>query len=107
MPSLPKSRPPVQRIFHLSAAVHGAVLCTVTETAGGKTTCSLYWLRRQPSDFGLAFQIEKPAEGLVYDVLLNGPGGGHTCDCPWGAYKGHVKACRHIEACLLALDKMD
>jgi hypothetical protein len=56
--------------------------------------------------FGLGVHVEKVAgqsEGQVYDVLLNGPGGGHSCDCPHGSYKGHVKPCRHIEAALQAV----
>jgi hypothetical protein len=67
-------------------------------------TSDVYTLERIPSDFGLAVRVNKQlAEGESYDVCLNMPGGGHSCDCPHGTYKGHVKPCRHIEAALQAV----
>src|SRR5262249_12799707 len=61
-------------------------------------------LERIPSDFGLAVRVDKQlCEGESYDVLLNAPGGGHTCDCAWGSYGGHKKPCRHVEAALQAV----
>jgi hypothetical protein len=39
----------------------------------------------------------------VRHVLLNAPGGGHTCTCPWGSYKPNDKNCRHVEMCLQAV----
>lgn len=70
--------------------------------------CDVYILERRSSDFGLYVHVKKAgstANGEEYDVLLNAPGGGHTCDCPHGTYKGHIKPCRHIECALAAARK--
>jgi hypothetical protein len=95
----------ITRQIELSDSLNGLVLAVVTEVHNGgqKITCDLYWLRRQPSDFGVAFTCEKAQDGASYDVLLNAPGGGHSCDCKWSSYRGHLKPCRHIEACLQAV----
>jgi len=92
----------ITRTIDLSDALNGMVLATVNEVHndGVKITSDLYWLRRQPSAFGLAFTVEKAADKTAYDVCLNVPGGGHSCDCPWGSYGGHKKPCRHVEICL-------
>lgn len=86
-------------------APSGLILASVTEihNAGQKITVDLYWIRRQASDFGLAFAVEKGLDGTVYDVLLNAPGGGHSCDCAHGCYGSHRKNCRHVECCLQAI----
>src|SRR5262249_11040136 len=69
-----------------------------------KCTSDAYLLERIPSQMGgIGVEVVKSgstSEGEVYQVLLNAPGGGHDCTCPHGAYRGHVKPCRHVEAAL-------
>jgi hypothetical protein len=96
----------ITRHLNLGEAVNGLIAAGVTEvhhrTGEPKIVVDNYFLRRQPSDFGVAFQVEKFG-GETYDVLLNAPGGGHSCDCKWGCYGGHKKPCRHIELALQAV----
>ena len=72
---------------------------------GAKNISDVYILSRiAGTAFGLGVHVEKQlGEAGSYDVLLNAPGGGHTCNCPHGTYRGHVKPCRHIEAALQAV----
>jgi hypothetical protein len=72
--------------------------------ASQQTPQDTYLLERQPSDFGVAFHVRKYSEeNEQYDVCLNVPGGGHSCECKWATYKGHIKPCRHVEMALQAL----
>jgi hypothetical protein len=92
----------ITRSVIISFALAGRCEVWVSETQGHKTTEDTYLLARQPSDFGAAFTVRKCSdEREVYDVLLSR--NGHTCTCPWGTYKAHVKPCRHMEMCLQAL----
>lgn len=71
-----------------------------------KLSSEVYTLERISSDFGVAFQVNKMTgdnAGECYDVCLNVPGGGHSCDCPHGTYRPNDKPCRHVEMCLQAL----
>ena len=90
----------IKRTISASFALAGTCEARITETHGHKITTDTYLLSRQPSDFGIAFRVQKCDSEDAYDVLLNQPGGGHSCDCRWGTYKGHIKPCRHIETCL-------
>jgi hypothetical protein len=92
----------IRRDIEVNRYNAGPALAHVTEIKGDIITVDLYWLRRMPSDFGVYIAVEKGETGEVHDVLLNAPGGGHTCTCKWGTYKGHTKPCRHIETALLA-----
>jgi|SRR5579884_1539183 len=93
----------ITRILSYGEAVNGLLAASCTEAhSAGKITSDTYFLRRQPSDFGVAFTVEK-TDGTVYDALLNAPGGGHSCDCPHGTYRPNSKPCRHVEMCLQAL----
>jgi hypothetical protein len=95
---------PITRTITITFALAGRCEVRVTETQGHKITTDTYLLERQPSAFGVAFWVRKCSdEREQYDVLLNAPGGGHTCDCKWATYKGHLKPCRHIEAALQAV----
>jgi hypothetical protein len=95
---------PISRTITISHALAGRCEVRVTEVQNGKRTEDTYLLERMASDFGTAFSVRKFAEGGdTYDVLLNGPGGHHSCDCKWGTYKSHVKNCRHVDLCLQAL----
>src|SRR5215469_16880494 len=69
-----------------------------------KCTSDAYVLRRIPSEIGgVGVEVEKAGDPEARHVLLNQPGGGHSCTCKWGSYKGHVSACRHILAALQAV----
>jgi hypothetical protein len=62
--------------------------------------CDTYFVRMGLSQLGgLAFHFEKFGEpNSQYDVLLNAPGGGHTCEC-WGSLRWTPKTgkpCRHM-----------
>lgn len=102
----------IRRTIDLSEPVNGLLCATVTEIhfqGDNKDSehvreidVELYWLRRQPSDFGVAFTVEKGSDGTTHDVCLNVPGGGHTCCCKGQTYRGHDRNCRHIEAALQA-----
>ena len=54
-----------------------------------------YWVDPMPSDWGLAYRVEKPGfEGDDrYDVLLEIEG--DSCTCPGHTYGGY---CRHVDA---------
>src|SRR5262249_25463687 len=93
----------IARVITVSFALAGRCEVCVRETTHGKTTTDTYLLERQPSDIGgIAFQVKK-CDGESYDVLLNQPGGGHSCTCKWGSYKAHIKNCRHMDLCIQAL----
>jgi hypothetical protein len=100
----------IERTIHV-AMWSNTIHATITETKQLKTkttsTSTTYILRPIPSQMGgVGVEVEKLDEsGEVYNVLLNAPGLGHSCDCPHGTYRGHVKPCRHIEACLEALKR--
>jgi hypothetical protein len=53
-----------------------------------------YWVEPLPSDFGLAYRLEKPGtEGTdVYDVLLDAAG--DSCTCKGHTYGGY---CKHVD----------
>jgi hypothetical protein len=59
--------------------------------------CSGYYVRRLPSDFGLAFGLDKFGcqGGGSYDVLLDLEEGHHSCECKghlrWGTYCWHIR----------------
>lgn len=98
----------IYRLLSLGDAVNGLLAASVCETKIGKkantTTCDTYYIRRIRSEIGgVAFEIEKTGDAEVRHVLLNAPGGGHTCDCKWGTYQPNGKPCRHVEMCLQAL----
>jgi hypothetical protein len=91
----------IEREIKLSQASTGAFLATVSETAGKKTTCRLYWLRRQESQIGgTAFMCEKP-DGQIYDVLLDGRDS--SCTCNWNTYRPTARPCIHMTLAQLAL----
>jgi hypothetical protein len=92
---------PITRSITVTFALAGRCEARVLETQGNKSTQDTYLLERQPSAFGVAFTVRK-IDGEQYDVCLNVPGGGHSCDCKWATYKGHIKPCRHIEMALQA-----
>ncbi len=94
---------PITRSITITFALGGTCEARVSEKQGDSTTTDTYLLSRQPSDFGIAFPVRKMDEEASYDVCLNAPGGGHTCDCKWGTYKGHIKPCRHVEMAIQAL----
>jgi hypothetical protein len=87
---------------------HTVMAVIFEQHVGVKTTRStsdVYVLTRLATDFGVGIRCVKSGstgDGEARDVLLNAPGGGHTCDCAWGSYGGHKKPCRHIELALLA-----
>jgi hypothetical protein len=64
--------------------------------------CHGYYLRRLPSDFGIAFGLDKfGAEGSgSYDVLLDPERGHHSCEC-----KAHYRYgyCKHVTGLLQLL----
>jgi hypothetical protein len=94
---------PISRTISVSFALAGRCEVCVRETKVGLTTTDTYLLSRQPSHIGgVAFQVKK-CDGESYDVLLNQPGGGHSCTCKWGSYKAHIKNCRHMDLCIQAL----
>lgn len=94
----------ITRSITVTFAIAGRCEVRVSETQGNNTTTDTYLLSRQPSDFGIAFTVRKmDDEGESYDVLLNAPGGRHSCDCKWGTYKSHIKPCRHVEMAIQAL----
>jgi hypothetical protein len=74
----------------------GESLCHVTETKGAVVIDTLYWLRRIPSDWGKAFQVEKGENGECYDILLDGLRGS-SCSCKHGTYRPNAAPCRHVE----------
>jgi hypothetical protein len=88
-----------QRSVQLSRPVHGryAVLIMLGRQQTG------YYLEPLPADFGLAFRFEKfstcriEGEPDGYDVLLNQPGGGQSCECKGFLRWGH---CKHIDTIL-------
>jgi hypothetical protein len=55
--------------------------------------CHGYYLRRLPSDFGVAFGLDKfGAQGSgSYDVLLDPERGHHLCDCLGHERHGYCK----------------
>jgi hypothetical protein len=73
----------------------------LTLTVGAKSTH--YYLSRVPSDFGIAYRLEKfGIEGAdVYNVLLAADGN-HVCECLGHLKHGHKTRCKHV-ASLLAL----
>ncbi|SRR5579871_695360 len=94
----------ITRTIEIAPPNGGPLLATVVEQLGHKIDVQSYWLTRIRSQIGgMAFQLEKFDDGTIYDVLLNAPGGGHTCDCKWGSFKPNAKPCRHVEMCLQAL----
>lgn len=93
----------IRRTISIAFALAGTCEARVTEDNGRKITTDSYLLSRQPSDFGIAFRVRKCDSEDAYDVCLNAPGGGHTCDCKWGTYKGHIKPCRHVEVAIQAI----
>jgi hypothetical protein len=92
----------ITRTISISFALAGRCEARVTEQTDNKIVTDTYFLERQPSDFGVAFTVKK-IDGEQYDICLNVPGGGHSCDCKWQTYKGHIKPCRHLEMALQAL----
>jgi hypothetical protein len=69
----------------------------------GKTLTG-YYLAALPSDFGLAFRLEKFGieGGAVYHVNLDPQTGQHSCECLGHVKHGHKTRCKHV-ASLLAL----
>jgi hypothetical protein len=95
---------PISREVTITFALAGRCEVRVVETQGHKITSDTYLLERQPSQFGVAFTVRKCSdEREQYDVLLNAPGGGHSCDCKWGTFKSYIKNCRHVDLCLQAV----
>jgi hypothetical protein len=94
----------IHRDIEIGTPNGGLVLAHVTETHRGKTTDTLYWLRRQSAAWGKAFTVEKGEDGTVYNVMLDSLRG-DSCDCPHGCYRGHIKPCRHIELVHLAINE--
>src|SRR5262249_36104424 len=86
----------IERMIHV-ALWNNILRATITETKQLKTkttsTSTTYILRPVPSQMGgVGVLVEKlGTDGEVYNVLLCAPGLGHTCDCPHGTYRGHVK----------------
>jgi hypothetical protein len=94
---------PITRSITVSFALAGRCEVCVRETQGDNTTTDTYLLSRQLSQIGgSAFRVRK-IDGESYDVLLNKPGGGHSCTCKWGSYKAHIKNCRHMDLCIQAV----
>jgi hypothetical protein len=96
----------ITRRITITFALAGRCEARVSECQRGKWTDDVYLLERQTSAFGVAFKVRKMSgdnEGETYDVLLNAPGGGHSCDCKWGTFKSHMKWCRHVDLCLQAV----
>jgi hypothetical protein len=96
---------PITRSISIGPAVNGLCAASVTEAhhrkGEPKIQCDTYFLRRIPSEIGgLALEVEKWGDSELRHVLLNAPGGGHTCDCKWGTYCPNSKPCRHVEMCL-------
>jgi hypothetical protein len=69
------------RLISLGAAVNGLLAASVSEVKGQHSTHDTYFVRRIPADFGVGFELEKTGDAELRHVLLNAPGGGHTCDC--------------------------
>lgn len=91
----------ITRTIAVSFPLAGRYEARVTETQGNKTTEATYLLERIASDYGIAFQVRKiDGEGESYAVFLNQRYGGHSCECPWHNWKGHIKPCRHVEMAL-------
>jgi hypothetical protein len=63
-----------------------------------------YYLSALPSDFGLAFKLEKFGieGGEIYHVNLDTQTGNHSCECLGHVKHGHKIRCKHV-ASLLAL----
>jgi hypothetical protein len=61
--------------------------------------CFGYYIRRLPSDFGVAFGLDKFGAdgGASYDVLLDPERGHHSCECK-GFYR--YGYCRHVTGLL-------
>jgi hypothetical protein len=96
---------PIQRSITITHALCGRCEVRVTEVQRGKRTEDTYLLEQLPSQIGgVVFTVRKFADGGdSYQVLLNAPGGGHSCDCKWDCYGSHKKNCRHVDLCLQAL----
>ena len=80
------------------------VVAVETHKSAKSIVTDLDFVRQQVSDFGgMAFHFEKMGDAsFTYDVLLNAPGGGHTCEC-WGSLRWAPKTgkpCRHVQAAL-------
>ncbi|HTU21624.1 MAG TPA: hypothetical protein VMG10_26545 [Gemmataceae bacterium] len=94
----------IYRMLSLGEPVNGLLAASVAEVKGGVTSTDTYYLRRIESQIGgVAFEVEKTGDSEPRHVLLNAPGGGHTCTCKWGSYKPNSKPCRHVELCLKAV----
>jgi hypothetical protein len=80
------------------------VVSVETQKSAKSVQTDLYFVRQQVSDIGgMAFHFEKMGQPeSTYDVLLNAPGGGHSCEC-WGSMRWTPKTgkpCRHVQAAL-------
>jgi hypothetical protein len=102
----PKETTMQKQTIQVGEKYEGGLRVVAVETVkSAKTiTTDLYFVRQQVSDIGgMAFHFEKMGDASsTYDVLLNAPGGGHTCEC-WGSMRWTPKTgkpCRHVTAAL-------
>ncbi len=80
----------------LPAAGIGISLVRITQDGEAQS----YWIRPMPSDWGLAYHLEKDgadpgAEDSSYDVLLENAQDG-SCTCKGFIYGGY---CKHLDCC--------
>jgi len=71
----------IRRIISIGFAIADHCEARITEDSGRSSTLDTYLLERIASDFGIAFRVRKCDSEDAYDVHLNQPGDGHSCDC--------------------------
>jgi hypothetical protein len=98
------------RTVSLSPAVAGSPfrILTISIVRPRSFEVFQYWLSSVPSDFGIAYKLEKFAaiqkegEPNVYHINIDLAGGNHTCECKGHLQWSHRTVCKHA-ASLLAL----
>lgn len=93
-----RSQRNIRLIQPFDAEGKNAEVC-ITVTRGGKAEEFFYWIDKIPSDWGMAFLVEKQGDGSEenpeYHVLLDS--GGSSCDCKGFSRWDH---CKHVEGIL-------
>jgi hypothetical protein len=94
--TFPRPRVKPSRTARVSAGTPQGVR-VLTLTVGNAAT--LYFLRKLPSDFGTAFELEKFDGTGTYAVNLDTDVAGHaTCECLGHLRWGYRTTCRHVAA---------